>query len=178
GDNAVPWHDHHLDPGELIIDAACVDLRQLHIVGHHIANFVQWLLVFATCVDVPHTVFVEGLASCRHAALCSRTAHAEIPQVRIISMPSSLKRAFVHTGSHTISMFTCFTPGSCNRRVRMSSMIKSMAGQPMAVNVSLRSTLPSCCLRSTIRPMSTTLIGISGSITSRSASHNAGQELS
>src|SRR5437764_13282750 len=93
-------------------------------------------------------------------------------------MPSSLKRAFVHTGSHTISMFTCFTPGSCIRRVRMSSMIKSMAGQPMAVNVSLRSTIPSCCLRSTIRPISTTLIGISGSITSRRASHKAGQELS
>src|SRR5712691_1296766 len=82
-DDAIPWHDHHLDPGKLIIDAACVDLCQLHIVGHHIANFVQRLLVFAACVDLRHTAFVEGLAPCWRAALCSRAAHAEIPQVAL-----------------------------------------------------------------------------------------------
>src|SRR6266699_590540 len=53
----------------------------------------------------------------------------------------------------------------------MSSMMKSIAGQPIAVNVSLISTIPSHCERSTIKPMSTTLIGISGSITSRKAYH-------
>src|SRR5260370_28991133 len=57
-------------------------------------------------------------------------------------------------------------------------MMKSIAGQPMAVNVSLISTIPSHCERSTIKPMSTTLIGISGSITSRKASHRVGQDVS
>src|SRR5438034_3851421 len=170
---------HHLNPGELIVNAARVDLCQLHIVGHHIADLMQRLLIFAACVDLPHVALVERVAPRGCFMLCGRCiTHAEIPQVRIISIPSSLKRAFVQTGSQTISMLTCRIPGSCSRRARMSSIMKSMAGQPIAVKVSLRSTMPSCSASSTISPISTTLIGISGSITSRKASHNTGQEAS
>jgi hypothetical protein len=54
----------------------------------------------------------------------------------------------------------------------MSSWMKSIAGQPIAVNVSSMSTTPSEYASDTISPMPTTEIGISGSSTSRRASQS------
>src|SRR5438034_7387101 len=98
---------------------------------------MEWLLVLETCVDMPDAGLVEDRTPCLFLFALYRLciAHADIPQVRKISKPSSVKRAFVHTGSHTISMCTCRTPGSCKRRSRMSSMMNSIAGQPIAVKV-------------------------------------------
>src|SRR5437879_2536572 len=81
GDDGVAWYDHHLDPGELIVDAACVDLGQLYVVGHYVADFVQWLFIFAACKDLPDAAFVESLAAgwCVDLRRCC-SAHADIPQ--------------------------------------------------------------------------------------------------
>src|SRR5437588_5630481 len=166
-DDAVTWNKHHLHPAKFIIDAVRIHFGKFYVISHDIANFMEWLFIFAPCVDLPDTVLVESLTPGWRAGFgCWVNAHAETPHVRKVSIPSSVKRAFVQTGSQTISISTCSTPGSCNRRARISSMMNSMAGQPMAVKVSLRSTVLSCCARSTIIPMSTTLTGSSGSMTS------------
>src|SRR6266849_2800817 len=175
-DNGLTRHNDHLYPTEFVVDSACVDLGQLDIIGHDIADFMQRLLIFAPCVDLPHRALVQRRASLWRPGDC--VTHADTPHERRISMPSSLSRALVQTGSHTISIRTSSTPGSCSKRVRLSSMMYSIAGHPIAVKVSLRSTSPSCSLRSTIKPISTMLMGISGSVTSRSASHNAGHDVS
>src|SRR5579872_1530996 len=139
GDNRITRNDHHLDPAKLVKNATRIHRRQFCIVGHDIADLVQRLLVLAPRVDLPDAALIEGIPACRCGPRrgCSRIVHADIPQLRIISMPSSLSRAFVQTGSHTTSMRTSWTPGSCSRRARISSMMNSVAGQPIAVKVSL-----------------------------------------
>src|SRR5712692_2702048 len=150
-DDSITRHQHHLDPAKLVIDAA----RK----------------------DMPHPALVKRLSPLPGSLRLANfdASHADIPQVRIISMPSSLSRAFVHTGSHTTSICTVTTPGSRSKRSRISSSINSVAGQPIAVKVSLTLTTFPCLDSATISPIATTLIGISGSATSRSASHRAGQ---
>src|SRR5437879_4080280 len=70
-----------------------------------------------------------------------RVAHqTESPQARSASRPSSLNRADVHGGSQTTSSSTSSMPGSASNRSRMSPMIMSLAGQPIAVNVRLTQT--------------------------------------
>src|SRR5258708_37021988 len=135
GDDAVAWNKHHLHPAKFIIDAVRINLGKLYIIGHDIANFMERLFIFAPCVDLPDTVLVESLAPCWGTlCCCCVNAHAETPHVRKVSIPSSVKRAFVQTRSQTISISTCSTPGTCNKRARISSMMKSMAGQPMQLN--------------------------------------------
>src|SRR5581483_11408208 len=176
-DDASARYQHHLNPRKFVVNAAGIDLCQLYIIGHDIADLVQRLVIFAARVNQPDTALIERITPRLFLCFYNCITHADTPQVRIISIPSSLRRAFVHTGSQTTSILTSLTSGSCNRRSRISSMMKSIAGQPIAVKVSLRSTTPSCWVRSTIRPISTTLMGSSGSITSRKASHRAGQEV-
>src|SRR5207245_663382 len=64
--------------------------------------FVQRPVIFATRINLPHRALVERLAS-RWCAGYYLT-HADIPQVRIISIPSSERRALVQTGSQTMSI--------------------------------------------------------------------------
>src|SRR5260370_30347852 len=143
-DNGFKRHNHHLHPTEFIIDAACIDLCQFDIIGHHITDLIQRLFIFAPCIDLPDAAFVECLASFWRAGGC--VIHAETPQVRSISIPSSLSRALVQTGSQTISIRTSSTPGSWSRRARISSIMKSMAGQSLTVKVDFSWTMPSSSL--------------------------------
>jgi hypothetical protein len=53
-------------------------------------------------------------------------------------------RLRVQTGSQTTSMRTSSTSGSASSRARMSSSMNSIAGQPIEVKVSSRSTVRSC----------------------------------
>src|SRR5260370_3279768 len=175
-DNGLTWHNDHLHPGEFIINAACIDLCQFNVAGHDIADFVERLVIFATRIDLPDRALIQRLAPVWRPGDC--VTHADTPHERRMSMPSSLSRALVQTGSHTMSIRTSSTPGSCSKRVRISSMMNSIAGQPIAVKVSLSSTRPSCSLRSTIKPISTMRMGVSGAVTSRKASHKAGHDAS
>src|SRR5258706_9227499 len=80
GDDAVAWNEHHLHPAKFIIDAVRIHFGKLYVISHDIANFMEWLFIFAPCVDLPDTVLVESLAPCWGAGFCCRVnAHAETP---------------------------------------------------------------------------------------------------
>src|SRR6185503_7083168 len=160
----APRDDDHLYPRLLVVDRARSDLSQVLVVLADGPDMVQRLLVALAGEDLPDL----------GRSLSGPVAHATIPRLRMRARASSRIRLRVQTGSHTTSMRTMSTSGSRSSRSRMSSSMNSIAGQPMAVNVSWRSTACSTSLYAivTMRPKPTTETGISGSSTSRRAVHS------
>src|SRR5438874_13608569 len=79
--NGLARHNHHLNPGKLVINTTSVNLGQLHIIGHHIADFVQRLFKLAARVNLPDMALVESITP-RLLLCCHRVTHADIPQFR------------------------------------------------------------------------------------------------
>src|SRR5207302_9609294 len=103
--------------------------------GAHSADVVERLVMAPSSEDDP--ALAERRLQLFTDAGCARWrgggAHTESPGSRMDSRADWLRRRWVHTGSHTTSISTRWTPGSRSKRARMSSWIMSMAGQPIAV---------------------------------------------
>src|SRR4051812_27358312 len=134
--------DDHLDPRLLVVDRARGDEREVLVVLGDGADVVQRLLVGLARKDFPDDGIPPRVIHTRvlMGTLGIRPHETTIPSPRIVSRASSRMRPRVHTGSQTTSMRTSSTSGSASRRSRMSSWMNSIAGQPMAVKVSSRST--------------------------------------
>src|SRR4029079_4824656 len=108
-------HDDHVNPRLLVVDRAGADEREILVVLGDGADVMQRLLVGLAGEDLPDRA----------------PAHqATIPRPRMVSRASSRIILRVHTGSQTTSMRRSCTSGSCRSRSRMSSWMKSIAGQP------------------------------------------------
>src|SRR4051794_2372349 len=90
--------------------------------------------VLVGLADAPDVVqrLVVGRAR-EHLPDARLAGHATIPRRRIVARASARMRSFVHIGSHTTSTSTRSTSGSARTAARMSSSMKSIAGQPIAV---------------------------------------------
>src|SRR5262249_7098458 len=124
--HGVRGHDGHLDPALLVIRGPGVGGGQVVVGRHHAADLAQW---FDAQLAREHLVLPDVGMNPAELAL----GHTARPHISSASRPARVIRAAVQGGSQTTLTTTSATPGSLSRRSRTSSMMKSAAGQPIAV---------------------------------------------